>query len=293
MPLPIVNLVMIKAYTTLEPSVFDDTVHSVAFLLKQAGIQTYVSCNSVDPGVLNIIWGAGTHGAPPLEVIRSIAKPEYSIIFNMEQLGSSSNLVSEDYLNFLSEYRVFDYNFNNILELNKRFPALRASEFPVVPSPLLAGDFQIPADLPATEFDIVFWGAGNDRRLALLREIFARGRTIKTIGGAYGANLSAQIFDSRIALNIHFYESAIFEIARCLRPLAMGLPVVSEHSRMPETVDWSGSGIFFGAYDEIPDLCDRLLAHPQDISMAAKRTRHFISRQDWVAVARDKILGMA
>ncbi|MRW93644.1 hypothetical protein GJ699_26985 [Duganella sp. FT80W] len=141
---PIINLVLLKRFVTNEPSVFDDTVYSVRYHLQQAGFEVLVSCNVIAPDALNIIWGVGTWGSPTLEQMRQLAKPEYSIIFNMEQLGSDSALVTDEYLQFLSEYRVFDYNQHNIDALQARFPTPSARNSRYCRPP------PSPATLPST-----------------------------------------------------------------------------------------------------------------------------------------------
>src|SRR5471030_1278153 len=143
MKIPAINLVLLKRFTTMEPAVFDDTAYSVLHYLKLAGFDAYLSCNVIAPDALNIIWGACPPFSLPLEDIRAIAKPEYSVIFNMEQIASDSNLVTEDYLQFLSEYRVLDYNQRNVDSLLARFPGMHCQEFPLLPAPTFAADFTV------------------------------------------------------------------------------------------------------------------------------------------------------
>jgi len=223
---PVINLVLLKAYVTDEPSVFDDTAHSVQHYLKLAGFDTRLSCNMIYPDALNIIWGVGAHGAPPLEEIRKVARPEFSIIFNMEQISSSSALVSEEYQQLISEYRVLDYSQHNVAALLARFPNMRCQEFPLLPKPLFAGDFAVDWAPAEPRPDVAFWGVLNDRRKALLHTLQLQGRSVQLVSRNYGKNLSAAIARTRLCLNVHYYDSAIFELARCLRPLAMGMPIV-------------------------------------------------------------------
>lgn len=283
---------MLKRFTTTEPSVFDDTVHSVEYLLKLAGFQTYVSCNVVDPSAFNIIWGAHAHFSPPLDQIREIAKPEYSVIFNMEQIEIGNSFVTLDYLSFLSEYRVLDYNFKNILAMKEFYPLLNGAEFPVLPSPHMASDFSLLDTSETDRSDIVFWGASSDRRLDALRAINARGNNVRFISNSYGKYLSQEIYSSKMCLNVHALKTGIFEIARCLRPLAMGMPIVSEISQMTKLVDWSQSGVYFCEYDHISDCCQNLLDHPELVNQAIRKTQRFIHNKDWVDIARNVILEM-
>jgi hypothetical protein len=277
---------MLKRYTTEEPSFFDDTVHAVDYLLRQAGFQTHVSCNVIDPGLLNIIWGANAHGSPTLDQIRAVARPEFSIIFNMEQIALGNSFVTMDYLNFLSEYRVLDYNHRNIEAMHSYLPQIDAFEFPVLPSPLMASDFSVSKGLDPNKFDVAFWGAKSDRRMHVLQQLVSTGHSVKYIGGAFGRNLSTEIYDSNICLNIHALDTGIFEIARCLRPLSMGMPVVSEMSHTPRLVDWTNSGIFFCQYDELAEKCHELIENPSLVNEALRKTQHFIYDGEWSRQAR-------
>ncbi len=288
--IPPINLVLLKRFQTLEPSFFDDAVHSVEYALKQAGFETYVSCNVVDPAALNIIWGAHAHFSPPLEQILEIAKPEFSVIFNMEQIAIGNSFVSDEYLSFLAQYRVLDYNVRNIQAMQAHNPRIRASEFPLLPSPQFAADFQI--DDSREKSDVVFWGAPSDRRFNTLNALIARGHSARYITNAYGHYLSQEIYDSKICLNIHALQTGIFEIARCLRPLAMGMPVVSEVSHLPELVDWSQSGIYFCEYDQLVDCCQNLLDHPQLVNQAVRKTQHFVHNKAWIEITRNVILDL-
>jgi hypothetical protein len=290
MNIPLINLVLLKRINTLEPSVFDDTAHSVEYLLKLAGFRTHLSCNVIDPNALNIIWGAHAHFSPPLEHILEVAKPEFSVIFNMEQIAIGNSFVTHDYLSFLSKYRVLDYNFRNIQKMQEFIPALIGKEFPVIPSCWMASDFTISESSPSS--DVVFWGANSGRRQETLNSIIKNGNSARVINSAYGEYLSQEIFESQICLNIHALQTGIFEIARCLRPLAMGMPIVSELSHLPNLVDWGQSGIFFCEYDDIPNLCKKLINNPKLLIDSNRKTQHFINRKYWSELAREVIIDL-
>jgi len=190
-----------------------------------------LGCARLDHGALELgdvvdMDRVGAHGAPPLEEIRKVARPEFSIIFNMEQISSSSALVSEEYQQLISEYRVLDYSQHNVAALLARFPNMRCQEFPLLPKPLFAGDFAVDWAPAEPRPDVAFWGVLNDRRKALLHTLQLQGRSVQLVSRNYGKNLSAAIARTRLCLNVHYYDSAIFELARCLRPLAMGMPIV-------------------------------------------------------------------
>jgi hypothetical protein len=65
------------------------------------------------------------------------------------------------------------------------------------------------------------------------------------LNGHFSEALANQIRDCRCVLNIHFYETGLLETARLLRPVMMGIPVLSEKSVLPRTVSWIRKGVRF------------------------------------------------
>jgi hypothetical protein len=288
----LINLVMLKPFTTNDPGVFDDTVYPVQHHLKRAGFNVHVTCNTMCNEALNIVWGPGAIGRMPLEQLRQFIKPEYSVIFNMEQINSGSRLVTDEYLEFLSEYRVLDYNQHNVAALRARFPSIRCQEFPLLPAPSFAGDFTADWTQTGPRADVSFWGARNDRRQVLLDTLQRRGRDVQIVSGRYGKHLSAAVAHTKLCLNAHYYQSGIFELARCLRPLAMGVPIISEMSRLPSLVDWRQSGIFFRDYDTLAASCEELLDNPELLHHSVRKTQHFLNNPDWQELTRLAMLAI-
>jgi hypothetical protein len=61
---------------------------------------------------------------------------------------------------------------------------------------------------------------------------------------------------SKFVLNIHNYcGSQIFESPRCIRPVALCRPVISEESERPKSIDWCDLGVSFADLNSIPTLC--------------------------------------
>lgn len=233
--------------------VFDDSILSVAHLVRLCGATPIIRRNSIDPGSLNIVWGAGTHYSPPLDVLLQLCSKSNTIIFNMEQISSDSPLVTQEYIQFLANFRVFDYNIHNIRTLRKSYPLINAEEFPLLPTPVFCTDHGSVS--MERNYDFAFYGAMNERRQYLLKKMQAIGLQIKLIAGIYGPNLSRELAECHAVLNIHAYETSIFETARALRPVAMGIPIVSEVSLMPQIIDWAHAPIRFVQYDDLVEYC--------------------------------------
>lgn len=233
--------------------VFDDSIHSVAHLARLCGSVPVISRNTIDPGALNIVWGAGAHHSPPFATLLQHCNEANTIIFNMEQISSSSPLVSQEYLEFLTHFRVLDYSVHNIRALRKSYPLIKAEEFPLLPAPEFCHDHESP--LTERQYHFAFYGSMNARRQQVLEQIQAKGVRIKMIGGMYGKQLSKELLECQAVLNIHAYETSVFETARVLRPVAMGMPIVSEVSHLPQLIDWESAPVKFVEYDALAAYC--------------------------------------
>ncbi len=287
-----INLVSLKPFYTLTPSFFEDTIESINELLIAAGFKTSISCNQIDPSVLNIIFGANSHLSPPLAEIRSVAKPEFTVVFNMEQIKYGNSFVTPEYISFLAEYKVWDYNQNNINAMRLYNSDIDAFEFPVIPARKFASDYSPNAQTTPLVHDLSFWGASCSRRDELLQSLQRNGIRVNRVNGAFGSALSSAIAGSKICMNIHALDSGIFEVARCLRPIAMGIPIISETSVMPESIDWSQSGIIFCDYADMERVCLDLISHPDEILRLTRKNLEFLSRNGLSAALLDSTRGI-
>ena len=233
--------------------VFDDTIESVAYLVRLCGAFPVRLRNKIDPGGLNILWGAGAHYSPTLETLLQYCNIKNTIIFNMEQIGSNSPLVTSMYLDFLANFKVFDYSIHNIKALKKKYPLINSEEFPLIPSASFCNDYVAKTD--EKKYHFAFYGSLNERRRFLLEKMQLSDIKIKIIEGAYGRSLSHELSECHAVINIHAYDTSLFESARSLRPIAMGIPIVSETSRMPQLIDWKKAPIKFIDYEDLNEYC--------------------------------------
>ena len=107
-----INLVMINKYHGLSIWTFEDTMLALQQLLRTAGYDCQITANFVDPNpnTVNVLFGVGSHFSHPYAEVAAVAQPRNTIIFNGEQLGSSSDLITQEYLDFLSRYVTFDWS---------------------------------------------------------------------------------------------------------------------------------------------------------------------------------------
>ncbi len=81
------------------------------------------------------------------------------------------------------------------------------------------------------DIDVVFTGALNERRSAVLDALRAKGLNVVWLGpamGNHGAARDAVLARSKLALNILFHDKAPFPATRCAHLVANRVPVLSE-----------------------------------------------------------------
>lgn len=282
-----INLVLLKSPPLYQPYVLDDAVSSVGRLLERAGFDTRYSLNRTDPGCVNILFGLQMPRTPPLEQIRQAAPTKNTIIFNTEQLGGESHWISDDYLALLGDYVTFDYNIHNLRRLRDRHASARCVEFPLIPDDRFRYDFAPDRQALRIDFDLAFYGStGLGDRIAKLQKIAEQQLRVKLFSGAYGQNISPQLLDCAAVLNIHGFSSAIFETLRCLRPAALGIPILSEPSQHSEIASWKDSGVIFVPGESFAEGVAACVKDRDQLLTSSRRLKAFVDAPQWPDIAR-------
>lgn len=262
------------------PFAFTEVALCLRDSLRLAGLQSDLHVNTSDPQSNCIVLGA----VPPLQETLERFDPARTFIFNFEQLGSTSAIAGPEYLRWLSRWMVLDYHSRNVEFLRRvNGPGQTVLELPIVPGPSLAFRLDLP---PEESVDVLFFGSLNERRTALLKGLEEAGLRVELVAGAYAQELTPALRRARLVVHIHYYETGFFPVARVLKPVADGVPVVCETSVFSAGCDWSGSGILFAPYGDLVDACRRLLAAQDEQRRRAQQTRQFASRIDFAGPLR-------
>lgn len=174
----------------------------------RAGFDCSTSINRFAPNRLNIVFGV-MHVTPDME--RLI--PSNTLFFNTEQLV----MLSEDFdhqaymnLRFLAQkgYGFLEYSAANIPVL-ECWGATQIIQMPLGYVPELE---RLQKSKPV--YDLLFYGGRNRRRIELLKKIKDTGVNLHYLYGVYGQERDHFIERSKIVLNLHLYDSEIFELVR-------------------------------------------------------------------------------
>ena len=233
-------------FTTSSGSLSDLSI-SLRDALIERGHIAYYSPGTVVPDLINILLDS-------VMISDWSIVPQNSIIFNLEQLGSNSKLVTDSYLEKLSQYRVWDYSKKNIEFLAQR--GIEALYTPIGYSRSLTKT--VTSDVQ--DIDILFYGSLNERRLTIIDELkkFAK---VCVVIGIYGDDLQSMIARSKLVLNMHYYDSRIFEAVRVSLLLANRKAVVAEVNQDTDIPDFYRDMVCPSSYLDLVETCRFLLKH--------------------------------
>ena len=181
--------------------------------------------------------------------------PAGSILVNFEQVSMGEGWVSEAYLSLLRRFPVLDYSERNRMALIAKGIG-HARLIGIGHSPSLLRF----APAPIKDIDVLFYGSINPRRKGIIDGLRARGLAVTTLFDVYGAERDASIARAKVVLNLHFYESAIFEVVRVSYLLANGICVLSEGDEGDPDVAPFRGGLVLCSYDDLIERCAALVA---------------------------------
>lgn len=152
------------------------------------------------------------------------------------------------------------------------------------------------------DIDICFYGSANERRLDIINGLkaktltsvypdgtpFERPLVVASFGG-YGGFRDKLIARSKIILNIHFYDAAIFEIFRCSHLFANRKCVVSERGKDHNLESPYYDHATFVDYDLITDRCMELLLDTEARIAAANHCYNVFRSTTQAAILKEHL----
>jgi hypothetical protein len=224
------------------------------------------------------VWAAAREGLPVGDKI---------IVYNTEQLDPTVAWFNETYFGVLKDPKVvvWDYSPRNVATLKSL--GVEARHVPIGYHRALT---RIPARL-LEDVDVFFYGSINERRQKVLTQIGEAGLAVDAVFGVYGAERDMMAARSKIVLNMHFYETNIFEEVRVAYLLANRKFVLAEVNDVDDLPDPELlNGIYAATYDNLADACVTALAlDGQERFRIACAGWEWIMRRDEVAILREAL----
>ncbi|AJC21204.1 hypothetical protein [Pandoraea pulmonicola] len=263
------NVCIVRPPGYLHSSAFTELGELLNLGLRDLGRKSTLIENAIDPAATNIVIGC--HLLSP-EVADSL--PESTVIVNTEPLGSVATEWKSAILGFGERFEMWDYSARNIEFLNgmpggSRVRLLRLGYHRTLN--------RISRKMPR-DIDVLFYGFVNERRKQVMDRLEAAGLKVVCVTGLYGAKRDDLIARSRVVLNMHFFDSHIFEIVRVFYLMTNGVAVVSEVGPTTSVDERYLQGIDASPYDELVDRCIALVKDDAARLALEKRARQTIAR---------------
>lgn len=222
-----------------------DVIIPFKFALTNLGHKVSSGREIKNDGSLNIIFGAQGLDS-------EISLPNNTIIYNLEQ--TNSKFFQHGYEKLLANAEiVWDYSQENTRSLAESFGISAKTVFPgYVPEMTCLTD-NMPKDI-----DILFYGAINPRRQAILDELSKYNIKVENFKG-YSTKRDWAIARAKLVINIHFYYPAILEIPRLSFLWANKIPVLSEKGEQTSIPLELMDACEYASYDDLVITARKLL----------------------------------
>ncbi|MEO5364520.1 MAG: class I SAM-dependent methyltransferase, partial [Magnetococcus sp. DMHC-8] len=234
--------------------VFRELAETLLYGLQAIGLRATISTQEISPVARNILLGAHLFGKT-VDRSRFARIPADTIIYNFEQMSPESGMIDQAYLDLLNQFEIWDYSLRNMERLRLAGVTSPLKHVPVGYVPELT---RIPV-AASEDIDVLFYGSANGRRQRVLDALRAAGVRVHHAIAVYGIQRDDLISRARIVLNMHYYQSSIFEQVRVFYLLVNRKAVVSECGPSTEMDDEWRHGMVLADYDELVDACLALL----------------------------------
>ena len=221
---------------------FQEIAETLLYGLRGLGHAADLGSVFAGSGFQNIVLGA--------HLVRPEAIPAGSVIYNFEQLGGA--ILQPQHYEWGGRSTVWDYSRRHVPLWKEHGVKARHVELGYVPEMT-----RIPeAD---EDIDVLFYGSPNARRLQIITGLEAAGLRVVSLCGVFGAERDAHIARAKVVVNVHYYETKTFEIARVAYLLANRKAVVTEASADEADYEYLHGGLVSVPYECLVEACWELV----------------------------------
>lgn len=272
------NICLAEPQNYIHSGAFYEIADLLLYALRELGYEAALKKNGIDPAARNIL--IGVHLLSPSMAAQM---PSDTIVLNTEQLGGTPASWNQNILEWFSRgFTLWDYSEANVGYL-KAFGVKRVEKLQ------LGYQKELCRITPqkVQDVDVLFYGCINPRRQTVLSDLEARGLRVKTLFGVYGAERDAWIARSRIVLNLHYYETQIFEIVRAFYLMTNGVPTAAEVNPTTRIDDCYRDGLLCLPYDGLAAGIAEVLLDETRLARIGEKGKETIERYPQAQLLRE------
>jgi hypothetical protein len=243
------NICSIEPQGYIHSGAFTELIELVGYGLQDLGHSVTVSSNGLQANARNILIGVHLLD---ISVLPSV--PKDSIIINTEQFTGTTENWRASIFTWASNFETWDYSKKNIDILKEK----NVSNIKLLRIGYHKNLQRIPKSQPQ-DIDVLFYGGINARRQHVFNELQAQGYHVVAKFGIYGPERDDLIARSKLVLNLHYYESKIFEIVRVFYLMCNAKAVVGEVDEATHLDSAYLSGFQPSRYADMVATCKALL----------------------------------
>ncbi len=262
-----VSIISPPRYT--HSAAFQEVAETLHYALLELGYDSVLTQNlDTDLNRKHIILGANLLTSAPFKT------PPNSILYNLEQVDLNSPWFQSAHLDLYRQHLIWDCHQLNI----EQFATVGITQVRYVPIGYMPQLTRLSNTIPQ-DIDVLFYGSLNQRRRQIIETLQSQGVKVEVAFNLYGPARDALIERAKIILNIHFYETKLFEIVRASYLLANRKFVISETGRDIVEQTYFSSAVVFAEYEQLVDVCLNYLQRPQDRQQRAERGFSLMSQR--------------
>ena len=238
---------------------YDEARLSIRYAMLELGYDVTEGVNRIDPDRTNILMAYHLLDKEDWDVI-----PKGSILLNGEPLSEPlyhpigkkhERAYSGDFVNW--DYSETNCDWLEAQGLN------RPRHFKLgFQKELRKNVFE-----PKKDFDVLFYGAVNERRKHLIDYMRTCGLRIEHLFGVYGDERDYYIARARLVLNVHSYDCRVFEAFRVAYLVTNHVPCLSEVNADTKEVGAIRPHIFGVPYQDLASEACRLISQFDDADL--------------------------
>ena len=251
------NICIVRPWDNPHAGPFLELAQLLSYTLNDMGIPASIEYNDIKKDCRNIIIGC--HLFTP-QVIKKI--PADSIIINTEQLYANNfdhrSGWSDAIVDWAKHFEIWDYSEKNLPIYEQK--GVKGVKF------LKIGYHPKLTRIPAAknqDIDVLFYGSLNDRRRSIIDSLKSLGIKVCHVFGVFGQERDELISRAKVVLNMHYYDTQIFEIVRAFYLMANQKAIVSEVNKTTSIDASLRAGVFSAAYDNLVGACMEILENPE------------------------------
>ncbi len=230
----------------------------IFYSLEELGFNVKIQYGKIEENCRNILFGAFLLAAIFIKKIKNISPN--TIFVNTEQLYlDNNNWWPSNIYEWASSFQTWDYSDRNInVFKTKGINNVKKLEIGYQPQLNRIVSVEKP------DIDVLFYDTIKERRKKIIDDLRSLGLNVHTLFGVYGKKRDSFISRAKIVLNLHHFDSHIFEIVRVFYLLTNRKAVVGEVGintaidlRILECINPS-------SYDELANTCKRLIENTEE-----------------------------